>query len=46
VRYRIGLNGWIFFSAALMILAVALLLIGIQTIKAAIANPVEILRSE
>jgi putative ABC transport system permease protein len=44
--YRIGLNMWIFILSGTVALVIALLTISIQTIKAAIANPIESLRYE
>jgi len=44
--YRISISGWIFITAGLLALAVALISVSIQAIKAAIANPVNSLRSE
>ena len=44
--YRIALSWWIFFGAALIALAIALVTVSFQAIKAAIANPVNSLRSE
>ncbi|MVM38997.1 FtsX-like permease family protein [Spirosoma sp. HMF3257] len=44
--YRITLSWWLFASAALVVIAVALLTTSFQSIKAAMANPVKSLRSE
>ncbi len=44
--YRIDINYWIFFIAAAMALIIALVTVSFQAIKAAIANPVNSLRSE
>ena len=44
--YHITLSGWIFFTAALMVVITAVIIIGTQTIRAAIANPVKSLRTE
>ncbi len=44
--YRITISGWIFVATAALSLLVALLTIGSQAIKAALANPVKSLRSE
>lgn len=44
--YRIELDVWTFLIAAMALFGIALLTVGIQTIKAALANPVESLRSE
>ncbi|MEP7323073.1 MAG: ABC transporter permease [Saprospiraceae bacterium] len=45
-EYRIALNGWIFLSAGLGILFLALAIVIIQTLKAALTNPVKSLRTE
>jgi len=44
--YRIEMNGWIFLLAAVFVLLIALVTVSFQTIKAAVANPVNSLRSE
>lgn len=44
--YRIALSWWIFFCAAAAALAIALITVSFQAVKAAIANPVKSLRSE
>jgi len=44
--YRIGLNVWTFFFSGLAALAIALLTLSYQSIKAATANPVDSLRYE
>jgi ABC-type antimicrobial peptide transport system permease subunit len=44
--YRIEISGWVFILAGLLALCVALLTVGFQSIKAALANPVKSLRSE
>lgn len=43
---RIQLNAWIFGLSGLIALAIALLTVSLQTIRAAMANPVESLRCE
>ncbi len=45
-EYRIGLSWWIMASAALLTIAIALLTVSYQAIKAALANPVKSLRSK
>jgi putative ABC transport system permease protein len=45
-EYRIALSWWVFVVAGLTALLIALLTIGSQTIKAAVANPVKSLRVE
>ncbi|MEM9680185.1 MAG: ABC transporter permease [Bacteroidota bacterium] len=45
-EYRIDINIWIFVLAAVITLGITLLTVGYQTIKAAIANPVDSLRTE
>jgi putative ABC transport system permease protein len=44
--YRINIEWWVFAVAALVTVCIALLTIGYQSIKAAIANPVKNLRTE
>jgi putative ABC transport system permease protein len=44
--YRINISWWIFLSAGLIAVIIALVTISFQAIKAAIANPVESLRTE
>jgi putative ABC transport system permease protein len=44
--YRIHISWWIFVVAGLLAVLIALLTVSFQAIKAAIANPVESLRSE
>lgn len=44
--YRIEITGWMFGIAAIIVLLIALLTISFQSIKAAITNPVNSLRSE
>ena len=44
--YRINIAWWIFLTAAIIALAIALITVSIQAIKAAIANPVKSLGSE
>lgn len=44
--YRTVISWWIFLVAGLTALAIALLTVSIQTIRAAVANPVRSLRSE
>jgi putative ABC transport system permease protein len=44
--YRITINAWIFLLAAVFVLLIALVTVSFQTIKAAVANPVNSLRSE
>jgi len=44
--YKIGINAWIFLLAAAFVLLIALVTVSFQTIKAAVANPVNSLRSE
>jgi putative ABC transport system permease protein len=44
--YRTPLNWWVFVVAGLAALAIALLTVSFQSIRAALANPVESLRSE
>lgn len=44
--YRINISWWTFAIAALVIVIIAVFTVGLQTIKAALANPVRSLRSE
>ena len=44
--YRINISWWMFVVAGVAALLIALLTVGFQAIKAAVANPVESLRSE
>ena len=44
--YRISLEWWVFASAGLIAISIALVTISFQAIKAAMANPVKSLRSE
>ncbi len=44
--YRIPLSWWLFAISGLAVLLIALITIGLQTLKAAMANPVKSLRSE
>ncbi|MEO8862060.1 MAG: FtsX-like permease family protein, partial [Ginsengibacter sp.] len=44
--YQIHISWWIFLVAGVMAIMIALISVGFQAIKAAIANPVESLRSE
>src|SRR5690606_8869510 len=44
--YRIDIEWWMFATAGLVAVGIALLTVSFQAIKAAVANPVESLRSE
>ncbi len=44
--YRIEIKWWMFALAGVSSMAIALLTVGVQTVRAALANPVESLRSE
>ena len=44
--YRISISGWVFAAALLLSLLIALATVSFQAIRAALANPVESLRSE
>ena len=44
--YRITLNWWLFASAGILVILIALITVSFQSIKAAIANPVKSLRME
>jgi ABC-type antimicrobial peptide transport system permease subunit len=45
-EYRIEISWWIFLAAGISAILIALITISFQSIKAAIANPVESLRTE
>lgn len=44
--YRVAISPWVFLATSFVILFIALITIGVQTIRAAGSNPVESLRSE
>lgn len=44
--YRISIQWWVFALAGVLAVAIALLTVGIQALKAAVANPVNSLRTE
>ena len=44
--YRVSISGWVFVSAGLAAILIALSTVGFQAIKSAIANPVKSLRTE
>ena len=44
--YRIGISAWVFVLAGLLAILIALITISFQSIKTAIANPVNSLRTE
>jgi len=44
--YRIAVNSWIFLAASVFVIVIAILTVSFHSIKAAIANPVNSLRSE
>jgi putative ABC transport system permease protein len=44
--YRITLSWWLFASAGILVIAVALITTGFQSVKSAMANPVKSLRTE
>ncbi|MBS1916732.1 MAG: ABC transporter permease [Bacteroidetes bacterium] len=44
--YRITISGWIFLIAAFLAIAIAVITVSFQAIKAAVANPVKSLRNE
>jgi putative ABC transport system permease protein len=45
-QYHIGINWWVFVTAGLAAVFIALITVSFQAIKAALANPVKSLRSE
>jgi putative ABC transport system permease protein len=44
--YRIDIQWWMFVVAGVVAVAVAVLTVGFQSVRAALANPVKSLRSE
>jgi putative ABC transport system permease protein len=44
--YRITISWWLFASAGILVMLIALFTVSFQAIKAAIANPVKSLRTE
>jgi putative ABC transport system permease protein len=44
--YHISVEAWMFFAAGAFAIALALLTVSIQTVKAAFTNPTESLRGE
>jgi len=44
--YRIDISWWMFASAGILVMLIALATISFQSIKAAVANPVKSLRTE
>jgi putative ABC transport system permease protein len=44
--YRIDISWWVFVLAGLLAIAIALLTVSFQAVKAAIANPIKSLRTE
>ncbi|AYB29509.1 ABC transporter permease [Chryseolinea soli] len=44
--YRITLSGWLFASAGFLVMLIGLLTVSFQSIKAAVANPVDSLKTE
>jgi putative ABC transport system permease protein len=44
--YRINISAWVFVAAGASALAIALLTISMQAVKAALTNPVKSLRTE
>ncbi|KIC93641.1 ABC transporter permease [Flavihumibacter solisilvae] len=44
--YRVNISWWVFLLAAILAVVIALLTISFQTVKAALTNPVDSLRSE
>ncbi|MBZ4191466.1 ABC transporter permease [Niabella beijingensis] len=45
-EYRISMHWWVFVAAGVMALIIAVLTVGVQSVKTALANPVTALRSE
>ena len=44
--YRVSIGWWVFLAAGIIAVLIALITVSIQSIKAAIANPVKSLRTE
>ena len=44
--YRVEIQWWMFVAAALAAVSIAFLTVGLQSVRAALANPVKSLRSE
>jgi len=44
--YRISIQWWVFALGGILALAIALLTVGLQAFRAAIANPIRSLRTE
>ena len=44
--YRVNVSLWVFFTAMIIALVIAILTVSYQSIKAALANPVKNLRTE
>jgi len=44
--YRVSIEWWMFFIAAMAAVLIALITVSVQAIKAAVANPVKSLRTE
>ena len=44
--YRISIEWWIFFSAAILVLIIALITVSFQSFRTAMSNPVKTLRTE
>jgi putative ABC transport system permease protein len=44
--YRVGISWWVFVIAGAMVVIIALVTVGFQALKAAVANPVKSLRTE
>ena len=44
--YRINMAWWIFLTAAVIALTIAIITVSIQAVKAAVANPVNSLKTE
>jgi len=44
--YRVNIGWWVFAAAGIVAILIALITVSFQSIKAAMANPVESLRTE
>jgi putative ABC transport system permease protein len=45
-KYRVGLGWWVFVAAGVMVIGIALLTMGVQAVRAAMASPAGSLRAE
>jgi predicted permease len=45
-EYQVGINWWVFLLVGAMLLLLTLLIVGVQTVRAALANPINAIRLE